>query len=164
MKARGISGMIELEVENLPDDLIIEAKLDIDLPQDMMSQANIAGMITGQGLASKQWVQENILNIGQPEDMQKQIWNEQASQALYQQQVQSWMQQQQMMQQQAMMAGQAPPMPQSGPPMPQEGPPMTPQGPGMQAQAGMVSSGRPGTQPIPPSAEAGGMQEGEVPL
>lgn len=174
---------LELDVQKLPDDLLIEAKLDVALPQDMMQQATIAAQLNG--LAPKEWIRENLLNEGQSDEMDKQIWTEQAADAMVQQKIQTIVQkatleaqqqmQQEQMQQQMMaqqrMGGQQGMMP---PDMPQGGqmPPTQmrkqnrrqPSGPmagAMQAQAGMVPTGRPGTQPMPAGADQP-MQEGEV--
>ena len=176
-KALGRSGTIELDVSEIPDDLLIEAKLDVALPQDMMQQSTIAAQL--KGLASDSWIRENLLNEGQSDEMTKQIWTEQAMQAMYQQEVQTMLQKAQMQaqmeaqQQMAAMQGQG--MGQSGMMggMPQGGqmPPdqMGGQNPGqpggpmagaMRAQAGMVPTGRPGTQPMP-AGQQQPMQEGE---
>jgi hypothetical protein len=176
-KALGRSGAIELDVSEIPDDLLIEAKLDVALPQDMMQQSTIAAQL--KGLASDSWIRENLLNEGQSDEMTKQIWTEQAMQAMYQQEVQTMLQKAQMQaqmeaqQQMAAMQGQGMGQPGMMGEMPQGGqmPPtqMRRQNPGqpggpmagaMRAQAGMVPTGRPGTQPMPAGTEQP-MQEGE---
>jgi hypothetical protein len=164
--AKTREGLMEIDVNDIPSDLIIEATLEVDLPQDELSQANIANIITQTGLTSKRWAREKILNIGQSEEMDKEIWDEQASEGMYQvtmqKLVQQQMMQEQMAQQQAM-GGQG--MPQGGmPPMPpQGGEPMGPVSPGsaMQAQAGLIPATRPGQKPVPPMPNGQPMQEGE---
>jgi hypothetical protein len=74
-------GGIELKPSDIPDDIQIEAKLEVNLPQDQLQLANIANMLTegDDPLMPHDWVRENILNIGQPKEMQKKIWNQKAS-------------------------------------------------------------------------------------
>jgi hypothetical protein len=152
-------GFLEIEVSEIPDDLLITAKLDIALPQDMMAQANIASMITQQGLASRRWARENILNIGQSDTMDKEMWNDTASEALYQHTVQKMIQQEIMQQQQAMQGQQG--MPPQGPPRENpNGPRMA--GSAMNTQEGLIPAQRPGGQPAPPNPNPQGLQRGEM--
>lgn len=132
--AKSRSGKLEFDPKDIPDDLIIEAKLDIDLPQDMLNQVNVAGMITQAGLASRQWVRENILNIGQSDEMDKEIWSDMAKEMEYQK-VLLALQQQERAQPEVPTSGQAPIQ--------------NPRGPGMQTQAGMIPGTMPGEQPTP---------------
>ena len=175
VSARTDEGYMEFESKDIPDDLIIEATLDVDLPQDEMSQANIAQLVTGSGLTSKRWAREKILNIGQSDEMEKEIWNEQAAHTMYGQTMQQIIQQQQMAQQQQMqqmMAQQQGGMPPQGAPpqgMPPEGMPPEPQprgpispGSAMQAQAGLMPATRPGQKPTPGARPGQPMQEGEM--
>lgn len=71
----------ELAPEEIPEYFEIETKLDISLPQDQLQSANIAGMLASgdDPLMSKTWVRENILGIGQPDDEQGKVWDEQAA-------------------------------------------------------------------------------------
>jgi hypothetical protein len=66
--------------EEIPDDLEVESILEINLPQDKMQAANIAKALTdGENpISSVEWVRENILQMGQSEQMDEQIWSEQA--------------------------------------------------------------------------------------
>jgi GTPase SAR1 family protein len=117
------SDVLDLDPKELKEDLIIDVKLDADLPQDKLQQANIAGMLKQYGLASDAWIRENVLNVGQSKDMTKEVIEEnyinkmmeehltgamrqeitqQVQQQLLQQMQQQQAQQQQMMQQQQM--------------------------------------------------------------
>ena len=156
-------GIMEFDPSEIPDDLIIEARLEVDLPQDQMNQANIAHLVTQAGLASRRWAREKILNIGQSDEMDKEIWDDQAAAQEYQRILANFMREQ-MMREQAMQAqGQGQP-PQGMPPQ-QQGPPMrgmASPGSAMQAQAGLTPSQRPGTRPAPPMGEGMPLQEGEM--
>lgn len=149
--ARGIAGYkhesVTLKPSEIPDNFAIEAKLEIDLPQDMLQQANVYKLLTeGENPAvSAEWGRENILNIGRPKEMQKQIWNERAGMTMFMQYLQDQimvMQQQQQMQAQGMPPGMGQPgMPPEG--MPPEGMP-------------------PQVQGLPPEMMQGGMQAPEM--
>lgn len=97
---------IELSASEIPDYVQIDAKLDVKLPQDKLQQANIAQIITGgdNPLVSNEWARQNVLNVGQSGEMDRQIWTEKASQAMFQMFMQNEMQKQQMAQQAAMQA------------------------------------------------------------
>jgi len=77
-KRTALSGstLLDIEYSELKDDLIIDVKLDADLPQDKLQQANIAGMLKQYGLASDAWIRENVLNVGQSKDMTKEVIEE----------------------------------------------------------------------------------------
>jgi len=92
---------------DIPANFELEAKLDIDLPQDMLQQANVYKLLTegDNPAASAAWARENILNMGKPNEMQSQIWGERASQTLFIQFVQDQL----MAMQQRQQAGQMPP-------------------------------------------------------
>lgn len=170
-KAKTKEGYFTFDPKEIPDDLIIEARLEVDLPQDQLSQANVAQLITQSGLASRRWAQENILNIGQSEEMQKEIYDELAEKQEFQRTLEQFEimrqqgMQQQMMAQQGMAQGQ-PPMPQGPqmPPMPQPPQARKPRGPMPQvmAQEGLIPAQRPGAQPVPPNPEGMPLQEGEM--
>jgi hypothetical protein len=118
-KARKDSVYAQLNKADIPDSLEIEVTLDADMPQDKLQQANIFNIL--QGKISQEWLMENILNIRQPAEMQRQLMTEQATQMhlqMYmQKQAQQMQQAEQMAQQQAMQQMQ-PPQPQG--PMPNE--------------------------------------------
>lgn len=113
----------EINTDDIPDDLELECLLEISLPQDNLQNANVAAALT-QGdnpMVSHDWVRENVLKIGQPDEMQKQIWAEKVA-AMFSQR---FIQEQLQAMEQALAAAQAPP-PESG--MGMEG---MPEGPGM---------------------------------
>jgi hypothetical protein len=112
----------ELSPDQIPDMLDIDVHLDVDLPQDQVAVANAANMLA-QGdnpMVSHAWVLENMLHIGQPSEMMKQIWDEQTSsvfqkQYMYQQLAQLAQMQQMAMQPQGSMGSGVP----GGKPTPQ---------------------------------------------
>ncbi|MEN6571397.1 MAG: hypothetical protein ABFD24_06115 [Anaerolineaceae bacterium] len=83
-----------LKPEEIPDDLDVEVKLDVSLPQDRLQLANIAVMLKNTGLADDEWIQENILNIQNTEEMRKKVWTQQAEQAMVNTFIQTEMQKQ----------------------------------------------------------------------
>lgn len=74
--------LAEIIPAQIPDYFNLECKLDIALPQDKLQQANIAAQLIKAGVVSKEWIMENVLNIGQPQQMTKDIWTEQFIDAL----------------------------------------------------------------------------------
>ena len=78
-KIQGMRGVMELKATDIPESLIIEAKLDISMPQDERTNAMIAGQLTNpqNPLVSREWASQNILNINQPNEMMDQILKEQ---------------------------------------------------------------------------------------
>jgi hypothetical protein len=149
-------GFLEFDPTEIPADIIIEANLEVDLPQDQMNQANIAHLVTQAGLASRRWAREKILNIGQSDEMDKEIWDEEASTQEFQRILMTMMQQQQQMQ----MAQQQQAQQQMPPEEAMRG--MASPGSAMQAQAGLTPAQRPGTRPAPPMGEGMPPQEGEM--
>jgi hypothetical protein len=131
---------VELAPADIPENVELDCKLDVALPQDRLGNINVAKLATDPSnpLASKAWAQTNVLNIEQPDEMQAEIMKEQAK-------AMDWMiylqqkQEEEKQRQQAAAQQQQPPQ---GPP-----PGMPPQGPGPQPGQGM-----------PPEMMAGGMQ------
>lgn len=72
---------LELSAEEIPDEFNITVNIEADLPQDKLQMANTGQMLKNSQLASKRWVRENILNIGQSETMDKEILFEQMLEA-----------------------------------------------------------------------------------
>lgn len=105
---------IDLKASEIPVGIQIECKLDVKLPQDKLQQANIASILTtgDDPITSKEWVRSNILNINQSGDMDRQIWTERASTAMFQ----TFLQQQIAAQMQAMQQQQTPAGVQGNPP------------------------------------------------
>lgn len=146
MRADGVRGSagykheaMALKASEIPEDFELEAKLDIDLPQDMLQQANVYNILTGgeNPAVSAEWARENVLNIGQPKAMQEQIWNEQAGSMMFMQFLQDQIQVMKQQQQTQQPMGQ----------------------PGMPAQQPM---GPPQAQGLPPEMMQGGMQPPEM--
>lgn len=107
MQAKGINfkfGEIDIKAKDLPEDMTVDAKLDVILPQERTQLAATAATIQANGLASKEWVRSEIMGIPNNEKMEKQIAQEKVSQALADYMTQKMVQELQMkdqMQQQA---------------------------------------------------------------
>jgi len=152
-KARFEKDDVELRPDDIPDQLDIDVALEVALPQDRLQSANAANMLA-QGdnpLVSRKWVLENVLNVGQPEDEFRAIWNERASELFYRRFVNEQLAQIAQMEQMAMQPGQAGGMPGAPGGMPPMGPPpgqgmppnmMPPMG-GPMPQPGMPNMGTP---------------------
>ena len=131
-------GIISMDPEEIPENLMVEGKLDIALPQDNQANAQIAIQLTNgdNPMTSQAWARENMLQIGQSSEMTTEIWDEKTANLKFMQEyhkhVMQLQQEMQAMQQQQM--GQAPgqqspgqppqgqpqqqPMPQGQPPQP----------------------------------------------
>ncbi len=137
---------VELTPADIPDNLELDCKLDIALPQDRLGNVNVARMATDPNnpLTSVAWAQTNVLGIEQPDEMAKEIMAENVARAFFAQYMQQMMQQAQQMQAQA---PQPPPGAQPGqqPPMPPGGAGPVP--PEMMAQ--MQAGGMQGPMPAP---------------
>lgn len=75
-------GELEIKCKDLPEDMIIDAKLDVILPQERTQLAATAATINANGLASKEWVRENVMGVPHNEKMEQQIAQENVSKAL----------------------------------------------------------------------------------
>jgi hypothetical protein len=75
------TGAMDIDPDKIPETLMLNVNLEPDLPQDKMMQANTGNMMIGSGLASKRWVRENIINVGQSAAMDKEVWMEKRVQA-----------------------------------------------------------------------------------
>lgn len=95
---------LEIKCKELPDDMTIDAKLDVILPQERTQLAATASTINASGLASKEWVRSEVMGIAHNEKMEQQIAQETVSKALVdyytQKMVQDLAMQEQMKQQQ----------------------------------------------------------------
>jgi hypothetical protein len=76
-----------LDPREIPEFFEVDAKLDIAMPQDLLNNVNAAVMGTAgdNPLFDINWARENLLQIGQPEAMQKAIWNQKVEQLYYMQ-------------------------------------------------------------------------------
>lgn len=176
-------GLEQIKTAEIPDDLIIDVKLEADLPQDKLQMANVAAIMKQNGFVSDEWIRENILGIGQSDDMTKKIVEERFADMrieeyftgamrqeielqIQQQMAQQMAQQQQMMQQPSMPQG----MPQGAMPqgMPTGGMPQDIQfDPAMGGMPPVVGKGaipasRPNMKPTSANGEPQGIQEGEM--
>lgn len=68
--------VVNLDPADVPEDITVHVTIEPDLPQDRLQAANVAGMLVDRELASKAWVRENILSIGQTHQMDTDIWTE----------------------------------------------------------------------------------------
>jgi len=176
-------GLEQIKTAEIPDDLIIDVKLEADLPQDKLQMANVAAIMKQNSFVSDEWIRENILGIGQSDDMTKKIVEERFADmrieeyftGAMRQEIELQIQQQmaqQMAQQQQMM--QQPPMPQGMPQgaMPQGMPPggmpqdiqFDPAMGGMPPVVGKgaIPASRPNMKPTSANGEPQGIQEGEM--
>jgi len=81
---RYLQGKLDIDPKMLPEDLLIDVKLDADLPQDKLQQTNIASMLMQTGLVDRSWVRENVLNIGQTQDMDQAVQEERFTDYMFQ--------------------------------------------------------------------------------
>lgn len=92
-KSKYMRSIANINAADIPKDLHLEVQLDVDLPQDKLSQSQIAMNLVDKGLASREWTRREFLQIDQSDIMDEQIWSEQAAQAMAQAQIQSMVQQ-----------------------------------------------------------------------
>lgn len=147
-------GYVELRPADIPDEPALNVGLDPDLPTDKLQLANIAEALTGgeNPLASKRWARENILNIGQSDAMDREIWAEKRAQLEFQKAA-------------AMIAQAMQQSAQNGPGGPQppagaSGPGLPPGGaggpePGVYPPGGQVGPGAPLAGALPPGEQQG---------
>lgn len=75
---------VEIKTSEIPINLQFEAKLEIDLPQDVREVASVVGAFAGK--VSNRWIRENLMKgVGQSEAMQEEVWGEQAGQFFFEQ-------------------------------------------------------------------------------
>src|SRR5574340_39795 len=81
MKVTGEGKTLEFDPKELPENFEIEAKLDVQMPQDKKQNAEVALMGSGgeSPLFSQRYAREEIMGIGQSDLMQEEIWSEQAA-------------------------------------------------------------------------------------
>lgn len=145
----------DLQASQIPERFDLDSVLDVSLPQDKLQQANIANLLsTGDDpLMPKSWVREHVLGEGQPEEMQMNVWSEQAArmmmQGFYQQLLPA------VMGKMNQMLGNTPSSPSGG----QIGALQGQSPPAMESPMGM-----PLGEGLPPEMMAGGMQGPEMPV
>jgi hypothetical protein len=76
--ADGLDQPITLKADQIPANLQIECKLEVAAPRDMREDTATAVALADKNLASNEWIQENVLRIGQPMEMRYQIMAENA--------------------------------------------------------------------------------------
>lgn len=94
MRERGINfkyGDVEIKAKDLPEDLTIDAKLDVILPQERTQLAATGATINANGLASKEWVRSEVMGIANNDKMEKQIAQEKVAAALSEYYIQKMM-------------------------------------------------------------------------
>jgi hypothetical protein len=82
----------EFDWSTLPDEINLEVELAVGLPQDKIGQATAAATLREKGLASLEWIHENVMGVRQSARMVKQIWKERFVDLLLQQSAQKMMQ------------------------------------------------------------------------
>jgi len=92
---------VELVPSEIPANVIIDATLEVNLPQDKMAQVATANQATGSKLLSRRWARENVLGVGQSAAMDKEILFETLDEVAVQRAIE------QLKQRDAMMAAQA---------------------------------------------------------
>jgi len=144
--------------DEIPKHLTVNAQLEISLPQDRLQAANTASIMAGgdDPMVSKTWVRENILSIGQSDEMTKEIWEEQVANLHARKYIMDQMAQIAQAEQMAMQPGQASGMPG----MSQMGAPAMPQ----QSMPGMNSGMPQGPQPMGEQPPMPGEQEPIPPM
>lgn len=75
-KVQGADQIIELSSADIPDNFIIDAKLDIELPQDQKQQIQLAIAGIQAGFFSKEFGRREFAGIEQSDDMEAEIWAE----------------------------------------------------------------------------------------
>ena len=74
---------IIINPKDMPNDMQIECKLDVKLPQDKLQLANIANILKSAGLVDDEWIRHEILNVTDSNKMQERIWSQDAAKALF---------------------------------------------------------------------------------
>ena len=69
--AQWLNKAIEIEPEDIPINLLIEVRLDADLPTDRLKQATMAMQLKQADLVSKDWIRDEVLGINDSADMEE---------------------------------------------------------------------------------------------
>jgi len=97
---------IQFSYKDIPADYEITCKLDMTQPQERLQRANEAAIILANGLASKEWTQENTIGVENTEEMNNKMLSEKVEQAFTDYRIQEIIQDMQMKKQQAQQAQQ----------------------------------------------------------
>jgi hypothetical protein len=83
-KIQGSKGLLEMKATEIPESFILEANLDVSMPQDDRQNAQIFAQVTGGDVpgASVEWGRMNLLHIGQSDEMDKDIQRERINAAV----------------------------------------------------------------------------------
>ena len=95
MKERKISYKhddIEFKYKDIPSEYEITCKLDMTQPQERLQRANEAAVILANGLASKEWTQENTIGVENTEEMSQKMLDEKVETALVDYKIQEMIQ------------------------------------------------------------------------
>ena len=93
---------IEFKWKDIPSDFEIICKLDMTQPQERLQRANEAAIILANGLASKEWTQENTIGVENTEEMNNKMMNEKVESALVEYRIQEIVQDMQQKKQEEM--------------------------------------------------------------
>ena len=93
---------IEFKWKDIPSDFEIICKLDMTQPQERLQRANEAAIILANGLASKEWTQENTIGVENTQEMNNKMMNEKVEQALVEYRIQEIVQDMQQKKQEEM--------------------------------------------------------------
>lgn len=74
----------KLKGANIPEDIEVKVKLNVDLPQERLQQANLGIMLKNSRLVSDDYIHENILGIPNTNEMQRKIVEDQMAEGLIQ--------------------------------------------------------------------------------
>ena len=84
LKLSSMQQQVTIKHGEIPSDIQFEAKLEIDLPQDVREVASVVGAFAGK--VSNRWIRENLMKgVGQSEAMQEEVWGEQAGEFFFRQ-------------------------------------------------------------------------------
>ena len=95
---------VTIKAQDIPEHFSFDVKLEVDLPQDKLQQANVARSIKEMKLASKRWIRENVMSVEDSDSMDEEIWSEDMADLLVVQMFQDMQQQAQQAQQAEMAA------------------------------------------------------------
>lgn len=83
-KASGKEGILTLSArQDIPEDLVVQAKLDLSLPTDDQQNAMVALQLVQSGLVTKRYARENFIGVGQSKDMEQQIFDEKMDELMF---------------------------------------------------------------------------------
>jgi len=93
---------VEFKYKDIPADYEITCTLDMTQPQERLQRANEAAVILANGLASKEWTQENTIGIENTEEMNQKMLDEKVEASLIEYKIQELIQDLQQQKQQQM--------------------------------------------------------------